>query len=123
MSFEYWRKALVGLVVRCVSLSWHCENSATISACLRAPGVSPWQVLLNVVRGLYIRRRNMQRVNDLTPRPDRSPVTDLDTGLSVALSSSSAQKSLDEIGGEPLAGSGFENEEPESEFAPAGEEN
>ncbi len=30
--------------------------------------------------------------------------------------------SLDAIGGEPLAGSGFENEEPESEFAPAGDE-
>jgi hypothetical protein len=31
---------------------------------------------------LYIRRRNMQRVNDLNARPDRSPATDLDTGLS-----------------------------------------
>jgi hypothetical protein len=34
----------------------------------------------------------------------------------------SGQRPLDDIGGEPLAGSGFENEEPESEFAPAGEE-
>ena len=34
----------------------------------------------------------------------------------------SGHRPLDDIGGEPLAGSGFENEEPESEFAPAGEE-
>jgi len=30
----------------------------------------------------------------------------------------SGQRSLDDIGGEPLVGSGFENEEPETEFAP-----
>jgi len=30
----------------------------------------------------------------------------------------SGQGSLDDIGGEPLVGSGFENEEPETEFAP-----
>jgi len=36
--------------------------------------------------------------------------------------SASGQHPLDDVGGEPLAGSGFENEEPESEFAPAGEE-
>ncbi len=36
--------------------------------------------------------------------------------------SASGQLSLDDIGGEPLAGSGFENEEPESEFASPGEE-
>ena len=40
----------------------------------------------------------------------------------VADSGDSSQQSLDDIGGELLAGSGFENEEPESEFASAGEE-
>ena len=34
----------------------------------------------------------------------------------------SGQQSLDAIGGEPLTGSGFENEEPEFEFAAHGEE-
>lgn len=32
------------------------------------------------------------------------------------------QKSLEEIGGEPLGGSGFENEEPEDGFSHAGEQ-
>lgn len=64
----------------------------------------------------------MQRVTDLNARPDRSPVGTT-AGLKTALSSSPAHESLDDIGGEPLDGSGFENEEPESEFAPAGEEN
>ena len=36
--------------------------------------------------------------------------------------SDSRQRSLDDIGGEPLIGSGFEDEQPESEFDPAGEE-
>ncbi len=40
----------------------------------------------------------------------------------VANSSASSQLPPDDIGGESLAGSGFENEEPESEFASAGEE-
>ena len=65
----------------------------------------------------------MHRVNDLNPRPDRTPVAASNVGRRRALSFSPAQKSLDDIGGEPLAGSGFENEQPESEFAPAGEEN
>jgi hypothetical protein len=39
----------------------------------------------------------------------------------VADSSASRQLSLDDIGGELLARSGFENEEPESEFASVGE--
>jgi hypothetical protein len=64
----------------------------------------------------------MQRVNDLNPRPDRSPMADSNVGRRRTSSFSPAQNSLDDIGGEPLAGSGFENEEPESEFAPAGEE-
>lgn len=34
---------------------------------------------------------------------------------------SDAGKLLDGIGGEPLAGSGFEDETPESDFATAGE--
>jgi len=66
----------------------------------------------------------MQRVTDLNLRPDRSPVMDdTNAGFKTALSSSPAHESLDDRGGEPLEGSGFENEEPESEFAPAGEEN
>ena len=64
----------------------------------------------------------MQRVNCLNPRPDRSPVMDSNASLKTALSSSPAQKSLDDIGGSPLAGSGFESEQPESDFAPDGEE-
>jgi len=64
----------------------------------------------------------MQRLHYLNPQPDRRPVNS-NAGLATALSSSPAQKSLDDIGGEPLAGSGFESEQPESEFAPAGEEN
>jgi len=43
-------------------------------------------------------------------------------GDKVTFFSASGQHLLDDVGGEPLAGSGFENEEPESEFAPAGEE-
>ena len=51
----------------------------------------------------------MQRLDDSNRRLENS-------------SSASGQLSLDDIGGEPLAGSEFENEEPESEFASAGEE-
>lgn len=65
----------------------------------------------------------MQRVTDLNLRPDRSPVMDTNAGLKTALSSSPAHESLDDIGGEPLEGSGFENEQPESDFALDGEEN
>ena len=36
--------------------------------------------------------------------------------------SAAQQQRLDEIGGEPLGGSGFESEDPESEFEPTGEE-
>ena len=38
------------------------------------------------------------------------------------LKSAPEQQRLDEIGGEPLVGSGFESEDPESEFEPTGEE-
>ena len=65
----------------------------------------------------------MQRLDYLNPRPDRSPVMDSNAGLKMALSSSPAHESLDDIGGEPLEDSGFENEEPESDFVPDGEEN
>ena len=64
----------------------------------------------------------MQKSNDLTRRPNSSQVVNSSGQGKVASSNASGQRSLDDIGGEPLAGSGFENEEPESEFAPAGEE-
>ena len=38
------------------------------------------------------------------------------------LNNTAQQQRLDEIGGEPLVGSGFESEDPESEFEPTGEE-
>jgi hypothetical protein len=38
------------------------------------------------------------------------------------LNSTSQKQRLDEIGGEPLVGSGFESEDPETEFEPTGEE-
>jgi hypothetical protein len=65
----------------------------------------------------------MQRATDLNPRKDRSPVMDTNAGLRTALSPSRTHESLDDIGGEPLEGSGFENEQPESDVAPDGEEN
>jgi hypothetical protein len=64
----------------------------------------------------------MQRFDDLKQQPDRSPVAGWSVRGNTASFSTSGQKSLDDVGGEPLAGSGFENEEPESEFALAGEE-
>ena len=64
----------------------------------------------------------MQKFDDLTWRPNSSPVANSSGGGKVASFNASGQRPLDDIGGEPLAGSGFENEEPESEFAPAGEE-
>ena len=65
----------------------------------------------------------MQRLDDLNGRPVNSPVAGSSVGGKVTFISASGQQSLDDIGGEPLAGSGFENEEPESEFASTGEEN
>ena len=64
----------------------------------------------------------MQKLSDLTRRPNTSPVANSTAGRKMASFNASGQQSLDAIGGEPLAGSGFENEEPESEFAPDGEE-
>jgi hypothetical protein len=63
----------------------------------------------------------MQRFNGLNRRPDISPVDGRSVAGKVTSFSASGQKSLEDIGGEPLAGSGFENEEPESEFAAGGE--
>ena len=60
----------------------------------------------------------MQKFNDLKS----SPVANSSADEKVTSSNASGQRPLEDIGGEPLAGSGFENEEPESEFAPAGEE-
>ena len=64
----------------------------------------------------------MQKSNDLKHRPNSSPVDNSSADGKMASLNASGQPSLGDIGGEPLAGSGFENEEPESEFAPAGEE-
>ena len=65
----------------------------------------------------------MQRFDDLNGRPGNSLEAGSSVGDKVTFLSASGQQSMDDIGGEPLAGSGFENEEFESEFAPAGEEN
>ena len=64
----------------------------------------------------------MQRFDDLNRRPDNSLVAGSRVGDKVMFFIASGQQSLDDVGGELLAGSGFENEEPESEFASAGEE-
>jgi len=64
----------------------------------------------------------MQRFDDLHRRLGNSSVASSGAGGKVPFFSAAGQQSLDNIGGEPLAGSGFENEEPESEFAPDGEE-
>ena len=60
----------------------------------------------------------MQRLDDLKRRLGNGS----GAGGVVTFFSDSSQRSLDDIGGEQLAGSGFENEQPESEFDPAGEE-
>ena len=64
----------------------------------------------------------MQRFDDLHRRLGNSLVASSSAGGKVTFFSASGQRSLDDIGGEPLAGSGFENEQPESEFASAREE-
>ena len=63
----------------------------------------------------------MQSSEDFSRRPGNSPVASSSVDK-VTFFSASGQQSLDDVGGELLAGSGFENEQPESEFAPAGEE-
>ena len=65
----------------------------------------------------------MERFNDLNRWLDSIPVADSSVSRMRTLAFAPAQESLDEVGGEPLARSGFENEQPETEFAPAGEEN
>jgi len=64
----------------------------------------------------------MQKLSDLKRRPDISPVNGESVGGNVTFFSAAGQQSLDDIGGEPLAGSGFENEKPESDFAASAEE-
>jgi hypothetical protein len=64
----------------------------------------------------------MQKFNDLKRGPNSSPVANSSADGKMTSFNVSGQRSLDSVGGEPLAGSGFENEEPESDFAPAGEE-
>ena len=60
----------------------------------------------------------MQRFDDFSRSPGNSPVAGSSVGDKVTFFGASGPQSLDDVGGEPLAGSGFENEEPESEFAP-----
>ena len=64
----------------------------------------------------------MQGFNDLKRRPNSSPVANSSADGKTASFNASGQRSLDDIGGEPLAGSGFENEKPESDFAARAEE-
>ena len=64
----------------------------------------------------------MQKFNDVKRRPNSSPVANSSVDGRMASFNASGQRPLDDIGGELLAGSGFEKEEPDSEFAPAGEE-
>ncbi|PYT23696.1 MAG: hypothetical protein DMG57_31180 [Acidobacteria bacterium] len=64
----------------------------------------------------------MQSFDDLNRRLGNSSLANSSLCGKVTFFSATGQQSLDNIGGEPLAGSGFENEEPESEFAPYGEE-
>ena len=64
----------------------------------------------------------MQSFDDLNRRLGNSSLANSSLCGKVTFFSASGQRSLDDIGGEPLAGSGFENEQPESEFASAREE-
>ena len=64
----------------------------------------------------------MQRFDDSNRRLVNSPVANSSAQEKVTSSNTTGQQPLDDIGGEPLVGSGFENEKAESEFAPAGEE-
>ena len=65
----------------------------------------------------------MQRFDDLNWRPsNNSLLTGSSVGEKRTFFRAGGQQSLDDIGGEPLAGSGFENEQPELEFAPVEEE-
>jgi hypothetical protein len=64
----------------------------------------------------------MQKSIDLKRRLDSGPLARSIVGSRRTLAFARSQESLDDIGGEPLAGSGFENESVESEFAARGEE-
>ena len=64
----------------------------------------------------------MQKFDDLDRRPNSGPVANSSADEKVASFNASGRRSLDDIGGEPLAGSEFENEEPDSDFAGHGEE-
>ncbi len=64
----------------------------------------------------------MRRFDDLNRRPGNSFVAGSSAGDMVTFFGASGQQSLNDIGGELLPGSGFENEQPESEFEPAREE-
>jgi hypothetical protein len=64
----------------------------------------------------------MQQLDDLNRRfGTGSKVSSIKNGKPT-VSKPAHQKWLDEIGGEPLVGSGFESEEPENCFSQAGEE-
>jgi len=65
----------------------------------------------------------MQRFNDLNRVVRGRSVADSSVSRMKTLAFAPAQESLDEVGGEPLNGSAFENEEPESEFAAREEKN
>ena len=60
----------------------------------------------------------MQRFDDLNRRTGNGSGAGGETTVFIDLS----KRSLDDIGGEPLAESGFENEQPEVEFDPGEEE-
>ena len=64
----------------------------------------------------------MQQFDDLNRRlGNRTKGTSIKNSQ-LMVTSPSHQESLDAIGGEPLVGSGFESEEPETGFFHAGEE-
>jgi hypothetical protein len=64
----------------------------------------------------------MHRFDDKNRCSEGIPVADASFSRMRTLAFAPAQESLDEVGGESLAGTGFENEEPESEFASREEE-
>lgn len=64
----------------------------------------------------------MQQLDDLNSRHRNSSKGNSIKNGTPTVTTSAPQKSLDEIGGEPLSGSGFESEEPENGFSHAGQE-
>jgi hypothetical protein len=65
----------------------------------------------------------MQSFDDQNRWSEGIPMADSSASPMRTLAFAPAQESLDEVGAEPLAGSGFENEERASEFAAREEEN